>query len=118
MAEHVAEVFFNPRACGCGRPVLGPDLVIDFCALEADPGGCLDADTGRVAARFQDRTTGACQSKIPASGIAWGSAAFSGMGGFVPVVGAFLEGAFCVHEDAHVRVCVVQPPGADPESRL
>jgi hypothetical protein len=33
--------------------------------------------------------------------------------GFVAVVGALLEGAFFVHEDAHVRVCVVQPPDAD-----
>lgn len=36
-------------------------------------------------------------------------------GGFVSVVGAFFEGAFFVHEDAHVWVGVVQPPGADPE---
>jgi hypothetical protein len=26
--------------------------------------------------------------------------------------------AFFVHEDAHVRVGVVQPPSSDPESRL
>jgi hypothetical protein len=34
---------------------------------------------------------------------------------FVSVLGAFLKRAFCVHEGAHVGVCVVQPPGAYPK---
>lgn len=61
---------------------------------------------GRVSRRSQ-----------PRAGNVWQSGFIRGWR-LVAVVGAFLEGSFPVHEDAHVGVCVVQPPGTDSDGWL
>lgn len=112
---------------GPGRPRTRPDHVRGDKVLRQMHNGCcafIQPPAGKFSPQptagdrwvsAQIRSRGPRLVEDSCFGGLIGKSSFVPGRGFVSVVGAFFEGAFFVHEDAHVWVCVVKPPGADSE---